>query len=131
MNKWNTIGFGIFTVIFGFATWQLLGIAFFANPWLPVIFVLGGIALIGIEKQMVKSKYVVFVSALLWTGYWVMAASAFFSLAGMSAILTLLGGRIPLIFFICSVAALLFGGLAIANFFRILFKLFAEPKLES
>lgn len=131
MNKWNAIGFGIFTVIFSLATWQLLGIAFFANPWLPVIFVLSGIVLIGIEKQMDKSRYHVFVSALLWTGYWGIVTSAFFSLAGMSAILTLLGGRVPLIFFICSVAALFFGGLAIANFFRILFRLFAEPKLES
>lgn len=139
MKKWNIAGFVVFVAVSALTLWQFSkdggGTVYFTQP---LLFVFGGVVLIGIDRWAGNSKYGVFPITLLWTAYWGIVAFVFLSVAGLYGFALGFGHGsgderwiVELMIYGYFGVAILFSGLALSNLVKFSVMLFSLPKIQS
>lgn len=139
MKRWNIVGFVMFVVVLTLTLWQFSkdggGNIYFMQP---LLFVFGGIILIGIDRWAGDSKYGVFPITLLWTAYWGVVTFGLLLVTGLYGFALGFGHSggdkrwiAELFMYGYFGATVLFGGLALSNIIKFFIALFSLPKIQS
>lgn len=134
MRKLNVIGFIVFFVVLSLTIWLFSKDSGNTIHLLePLLFVLTGVAIIGVDKWAGNSKYGVFPVTLLWMAYWGVVAYGFLSITGLYAFMAGFGhgSEIADLTLAYGTATVIFGALSLSNIIKFLLTLFSLPKLQN
>lgn len=135
MRKLNIIGLIVFFIVLSLTLW-LFSKDSGDNIRLlePLLFILTGIAIIGVDRWAGDSKYGVFPVALLWMAYWGVVAYGFLSITGLYAFMAGFGHGSEVndyLIYAYGATTIIFAALSLSNIIKFLLALFSLPKLQN